>query len=136
MSNGKAVDTVRAAVMALNDGDIDGYLRHFDPSCPRWVPGFKQPLTLTEISDNFRLLRDAFDGLHLGEDLLFGDDQFACAQWRLRGVHVQDYLGYAPKGRTIDTQTCEVYQVSGGLVVTSWVYGDFGELFRQISGEQ
>jgi hypothetical protein len=136
MSDSKAVDTVRAAVMALNDGDIDGYLRYFDPSCPRWVPGFKQPLTLAEISDNFRLLRDAFDGLHLGADLLFGDDQFACAQWRLRGVHVRGYLGYPPKGRAIDTQTCEVYQVSGGLVITSWVYGDLGELFRQISGER
>jgi hypothetical protein len=136
MSDSKASDTVRAAVMALNGGDIDGYLRHFDPSCPRWVPGFEQPLTLTDIGENLRLLRDAFDGLHLATDLLFGDDHFACAQWRLRGVHVRDYLGYTPKGRSIDTRTCEVYQVSGGLVVTSWVYGDLGELFRQISGER
>jgi SnoaL-like polyketide cyclase len=132
----KAVDTIRAAVLALNDGDVDGYLRHFAPSCPRWVPGLEQPLTLTEISDNFRLLRDAFEGLHLGADLLFGDDEFACAHWRLRGVHVREYLGHAPKGRAIDTQTCEVYQVSGGLVITSWVHGDLGELFRQINSDQ
>jgi hypothetical protein len=136
MSDSEVLDTVRAAVAALNDGDIDGYLKHFDPSCPRWVPGLEQPLTLTEISDNFRLLRDAFDDLHLGEDMLFGDDRFACALWRLRGKHVRDYLGFAPLGRSIDTQTCEIYQVSDGLVVTSWVYGDLGQLFRQISGEQ
>ena len=136
MGDSTAVDVVRSAVTALNDGDVDGYLRRFDPSCPRWVPGLAQPLTLAEISDNFRQLRDAFEGLHLGEDLLFGDDQFACARWRLRGRHVKDYLGYLPHGKEIDTETCEVYQVSDGLVVTSWVYGDLGQLFRQIAGEQ
>jgi predicted ester cyclase len=49
---------------------------------------------------------------------------------------VQDYLGCPPLGKEIDTETCEVYQVSDGLVVTSWVYGDLGQLFRQIAGEQ
>jgi predicted ester cyclase len=136
MSDSKPVDAVRSAVRALNDGDIDGYLRHFDPSCPRWVSGLQQPLTLDEISDNYRQLQDAFEGLRLDEDLLFGDDQFACARWRLRGLHVKDYLGYPPSGRTIDAETCEIYQVSGGLVVTSWVYGDLGQLFSQIGDEQ
>jgi predicted ester cyclase len=136
MVQSKAVDTIRAAVLALNDGDVDGYVKHFDPSGPRWVPGSEQPITMTETRDNFLLLRDAFEGLYLGEDLLFGDDQFACAHWRLRGVHVREYMGYAPKGQTINTQTCEVYQVSGGLVISSWVHGDPGELFRQISGDQ
>jgi predicted ester cyclase len=134
MSDSTAVNVVRLAVTALNDGDIDGYLRRFDPSCPRWVPGLAQPLTLSEISDSFRQLRDAFEGLHLGEDLLFGDDQFACARWRLRGLHVKDYMGYPPSGQAIDTETCEIYQVSGGVVVTSWAYGDLGLLFRQIAG--
>jgi SnoaL-like polyketide cyclase len=133
MSDSAAVDVVRSAVTALNDGDVDGYVRRFDPSCPRWVPGLAQPLTLADISDNFRQLYDAFEGLHLGEDLLFGDDRFACARWRLRGRHVKDYLGYPPSGQVIDTQTCEVYQVKGGVVVASWAYGDLGELFRQIT---
>jgi SnoaL-like polyketide cyclase len=136
MSESAAVDVVRSAVMALNGGDVDGYLRRFDPSCPRWVPGLAQPLTLSEISDSFRQLYDAFEGLHLGEDLLFGDDQFACARWRLRGRHTKDYLGYPPLGKEIDAETCEVYQVSGGIVVASWVYGDLGQLFRQIADGQ
>ena len=136
MSDSAAVNVVRLAVAALNDGDVDGYVRHFDSSCPRWVPGLAQPLTLAEISDSFRQLYDAFEGLHLGEDLLFGDDRFACARWRLRGRQVKDYLGCPPLGKEIDTETCEVYQVSGGVVVASWAYGDPGELFRQITGEQ
>jgi predicted ester cyclase len=135
MNSSTAVGAVRSAVAALNDGNIDGYLRHFDPSCPRWAAGLAQPLTLTDIGDNLRLLHAAFDGLHLGEDLLFGDERFACARWRLRGRHVRDYLGFAPKGRSIDVETCEVYEVSGGLVITTWVYGDLGQLFRQIAEE-
>lgn len=135
MAESTAVDAVRSAVAALNDGDIDGYLRYFDPSCPRWVPGIAQPLTLADIADNFRLLQAAFEGLHLDEDLLFGDEGFACARWRLRGLHVGDYMGFAPKGQSIDVETCEIYEVSDGLVVASWVYGDLGQLFRQIGAE-
>jgi predicted ester cyclase len=136
MGDSTAVGAVRSAVAALNEGDIDGYLRYFDPSCPRWVPGIAQPLTLTDIADNFRLLYAAFEGLHLGEDLLFGDGRFACARWRLRGVHVSEYMGFAPKGRSINVENCEIYEVADGLVVTSWVYGDLGQLFRQIAADE
>jgi predicted ester cyclase len=136
MGSSTAVDAVRSAVAALNDGDIDGYLRHFDPSCQRWVAGLEKPLTLAEIGDSLRQLHGAFEGLHLGEDLLFGDERFACARWRLRGRHVHDYLGFAPTGRSIDTETCEIYQIEDGLVVTTWTYGDLGQLFRQIGAEQ
>ena len=135
MAESTAVDAVRSAVAALNDGDIDGYLRYFDPSCPRWAVGLPQPLTLTDIADNFRLLYAAFEGLHLDEDLLFGDERFACARWRLRGLHAGDYMGFAPKGRSIDVETCEIYEVANGLVVSSWVYGDLGQLFQQIGAE-
>jgi hypothetical protein len=136
MGDSKAADVIRSAVAALNDGDIDGYLQHFAPSCQRWVPGLEQPLALSEIGDSLRQLHDAFEGLHLGEDLLFGDERFACARWRLRGVHVKDYLGFAPTGRPIDAETCEVYQIGGDLVVTTWIYGDLEQLFRQITPEQ
>jgi predicted ester cyclase len=131
-----AADAVRSAVAALNDGDIDGYVRYFDPSCPRWAVGLAQPLTLTDIADSFRLLYAAFEGLHLDEDGLFGDERFACARWRLRGLHVGDYMGFPPKGRSIDVETCEIYEVADGIVVASWVYGDLGQIFRQIGTEQ
>jgi SnoaL-like polyketide cyclase len=79
--NGNPADTVRSAVAALNDGDID---------------------------DSLLQLHAAFEGLHLHEILLFGDERFVCARWRLRGRHVNDYLGYAPKGQSIDTETCRI----------------------------
>ena len=133
MGDSQAVDAVRSAVTALNAGDVDGYLGFFDPSCERWIAGFAQPLTLTEVGDGLRGLRAALEGLSLGEDLLFGDDRFVCARWRMRGVHASDYLGVAPTRRPIDVETCEVYEIRDDVVVTSWVYGDLlGQLIRQI----
>jgi predicted ester cyclase len=45
-------------------------------------------------------------------------------------------MGFPPKGRSIDVETCEIYEVTDGIVVASWVYGDLGQLFRQIGTEQ
>jgi hypothetical protein len=136
MGDGNAMAAVRSAVVALNDGDIDGYLKYFDPSCLRWVAGFAQPLTLADIADSLRQSHAAFEGLHLDEDLLFGDERYVCARWRLRGLHVSDYLGVAPKRRSIDVETCEVYEIDSDLVVTTWTYGDPGQLIRQITAEE
>jgi predicted ester cyclase len=132
MSDGTHVDAIRSAVAALNRGDIDAYLQLFDPSCPRWVAGFEQPLLLTDIDDNLRQLRAAFDPLRLEEDAVFGADQLVCARWRLRGTHVAEYMGIAATRRAIATQSCEVYEFSGDQVCAVWTYGDHGELFRQI----
>ncbi|MGD0379852.1 MAG: ester cyclase [Acidimicrobiales bacterium] len=135
MADSKAVDAVRSAVAAFNDGDVDGYLRYFDPSSRRWVAGLVQPLTLAEISDNLRQLQGAFEGLHLHEVLLFGDERFACARWRMRGVHTSDYLDLAPTKRPIDVETCEIYELDSDVVVTTWTYGDLGQLFGQLAAE-
>jgi hypothetical protein len=137
MGDSKAVDSVRSAVAALNDGDIDGYLGYFAPSCQRWVAGFEQPLGLNDVGAGLRQLHAAFEGLYLAEDLQFGDERFACARWRMRGVHACDYLGFSPTGVSIDVGTCEVYEIGGDLVVTSWVYGDLlGQLVAQIGTEE
>ena len=94
--NGKPADTVRSAVAALNDGDIDGYLRYFDPSCQRWVAGLGRPL------DGSRGRR------RLHDEILIWD---------------------SPSRRStseVDTETCEIYETAGGIVVTTWTYGDSG----------
>lgn len=130
------VDVIRAAVAALNAGEVDGYLRCFDLSCGRWVTGLQQPLTVVEMGDNLRLLREGFEDLCLEEELLFGDQRFVCARWRLRGIHVGEYMGVAPTSRTIDVSNCEVYEFGEELVVAVWTYGDPAELFRQIGASE
>jgi SnoaL-like polyketide cyclase len=135
VGSSRAVSAVRSAVMRLNDDDIDGYLDSFEPTCRRWISGFAQPLTLTEVGDGLRQLHAAFEGLHLVEDVLFGDERFACARWRMRGLHVRDYVGVPPTGRSIDIETCEVYELGDALVATSWVYGDLlAQLVAQLTG--
>jgi hypothetical protein len=135
MVDSKAVVAVRSAVEAFNDGDVDGYMGHFDSSSLRWVAGLPQPLTQTEIRANLWQLHAAFEGLHLHETLLFGQERFVCARWRMRGLHVNDYLGITPTRRSIDLETCEIYEIGDDLVVATWTYGDLGQLFRQITPE-
>jgi predicted ester cyclase len=133
LSGSEAVDAVRSAVTALNDGDIEGYLAHFEPSSKRWIGGTETALSLTDIEDNLRQMDAAFADLHLDEELLFGDARFVCARWRLRGRHVGDYFGFAPTAQAIDFASCEVYEVDAGRVIATWVYSDFNQLIRQIS---
>jgi hypothetical protein len=135
MPDNKAVDAIRSAVAAFNASDVEGYLKYFDPSSRRWVAGLAQPLTFGEVSDNLRKLQAAFEGLHLHEDLLFGDEQFVCARWRIRGVHTNDYLGVVPTKQSIDVETCEIYELRDEVVVTTWTYGDLGQLFSQLAAE-
>jgi predicted ester cyclase len=129
----KAVETVRSAVAALNGGSIDGYLAYFDPAAKRWPEGLEQPITLPIIRDGLEELFKVFAGFHLDEDLLFGDERFVCARWRMRGVLVGGYMGFLPAGQAIDVETCELYDVNDDLVVEGWVYGDvIGQLSRQL----
>jgi predicted ester cyclase len=133
MGASDAVDAVRSAVAAFNEGEIDGYLAHFDPSSKRWLGGAATPLSLTDIRDNLHQMQAAFAGLHLDEDLLFGDERFVCARWRLRGRHVGDYLGFPATDQSIDFETCEVYEIDAGRVIATWAYGDLDQLVRQIT---
>jgi predicted ester cyclase len=133
MDDNEAVGSVRSAVAAFNDGDIQGYIQAFDPSCLRWVAGVDQPLSLADVHDGLKKLHSAFEGLRLHEERLFGDRRFACAQWRMYGRHVNDYEGVTALGKTIDVATCEIYEVRDSLVIVTWTYGDFGQLFQQIA---
>ena len=128
----ESVDLIRSAATALNRGDVDGYLGHFDPGCRRWIVGFDEPLSLVQVGDGLRELVAAFEPLQLSADALFGGGGSVCARWRLRGTQVGEYGGIAATNREIDVEQCEVYEVADGMVVESWVYVDPGELFRQI----
>ena len=126
------VEAVRAAVAALNDGDIDGYLRHFERSCHRWIAGLDRPFGLDDIADNLHHLLSAFDRLRLDEEAIFGADGLVCARWCLRGAHVNEFLDLAATGCEIAVQSCEVYALTGSRVTEVWTYQDPLEIFRQI----
>jgi len=135
MTGNGHVEAIRAAVRALNGGDVDGHLRAFTPTSLRWVPGIEEPFPTSVVAQNINALRDAFTGFHLHEDLLFGDGRHVCARWRMVGTHTGEYFGIAASGRAISVEHCEIYEFDrdeGGLVATTWSYGDPAALFHQI----
>ena len=134
MSGSKCANDIRSAVEALNRGDMSGYLRHFGTPSVRWVDGIDEPFSLDFVGESLSQLLSAFEGLHLAEELLFGNDRYVCAHWRMTGRHVGEYFSLPPTGRDIDVRLCEVYEFDGGRVSTTWTHGDPGVLFRQIEG--
>jgi len=127
-------DLIRRSVAALNAGDVEGYLAGFSPGCLRWVSGLATPLTLSDIEANLRQMVEAFDQLHLREDLLFGGSGHVFARCTLQGVHTGQYGGTAPTQRAIAVQTSELYAVADSVVTESWVFGDLTSLFDQLEG--
>jgi len=133
--NGRqCVSSIRIAVAALNRGEVNEYLRHFGPASLRWVDGLDTPFSISDVAENLKVLLSAFEGLHLGEELLFGTDRHVCAHWRMTGRHVGEYLGIPPTFHAIDVRTCEVYEFDDGRVSTTWTHGDPLVMFRQIDG--
>jgi predicted ester cyclase len=124
---------IRSAVVAVNRGDVKGYLKNFSSSCLRWIAGFDQPMSLADVGDHLSQLIEAFDPLRLDEELLIADDQFVCARWQLRGTQVGAFMGMPSHGNSIDVATCEIYKIADGMVIESWVYQDPGQLFAQMA---
>lgn len=127
------VESIRAAVAALNRGDVDAYLQSFDIESKRYLSGSDQPLSLADIRNGIGEMYEAFVPFVLVEEAIFGDDRSVCARWRIRGTQVAPFMGVPSVGATIDVQTCEIYEFQGDLVVVSYVYGDHGEMFRQMA---
>jgi predicted ester cyclase len=134
VGSSECVKDIRSAVAALNQGDVSGYLRHFGDPSPRWVDGIDEAIPLSDVAENLSQLLAAFEGLGLAEELLFGDDRYVCAHWRMTGRHVGEYFGTAPTGREVVVPLCEVYEFDAGRVSNTWTHGDPAELFRQIQG--
>jgi predicted ester cyclase len=127
------VESIRAAVAALNRGDVDGYLQSFDVDSKRYLSGSDQPLSYGDINNGVTEMLSAFVPFVLEEEAIFGDEHSVCARWRIRGTQVAPFMGVPSVGATIDVQTCEIYEFEGDLVTVSYVYGDHGEMFRQMA---
>jgi predicted ester cyclase len=127
---------IRSAVLALNAGDVAGYLRYFAPSCKRWICGFDEPLGLAEVQETLEQMLEAFNPFHLSEELLFANGNHICARWQIRGVQTGEFLGLTSRGGHIDVATCEIYHIVDERVLTSWVYQDPGQMFAQMAAGQ
>lgn len=128
----EGVEHVRAAVAALNRGDVDAYGAAFHPDCIRWSNDTGMAVPAAEVLETLRQLQAAFTDFRLTDELLFGCGDRVVARWRTRGVHTGEFASIPATGRSIDIRTCEVYELSGDLVVATWSYGDPTAMPRQL----
>jgi predicted ester cyclase len=133
MVEAKGSTIVRAAVRALNAGDVERYQEAFAPTCMRWTLGAGDAVPAAAVGEVLEDLHRAFENFHLDEELLLDAGRHVVARWRTSGTHVGEYAGIAPTGRTFTVQTCEIYQLDGDAVVATWSYGDPMDLVRQLT---
>jgi steroid delta-isomerase-like uncharacterized protein len=133
---GTGTEAVRAAVDALNRGDVATYESAFAANCERWMLGVATPMTSAEVATTLRDLHRAFREFRLEEELLFGCGDRVVARWRATGVHQGEFAGIAPTGRAISVETCEIYELTDGRVTATWSYGDPLDLARQLGALQ
>jgi predicted ester cyclase len=133
MDHDAMIEAVRAAVAALNAGDLATYGAAFDPAARRWTLGFEGTATPAEVGAQLADLLRAFDGFHLDEELILSDANRVVARWRTSGTHVADYYGIPATGRTFAVQTCEIYEFDGDRVAATWSYGDPMDLVKQLT---
>ncbi len=130
------IETVRAAVDALNRGDVATYESAFAGDCKRWMLGVESPMTAAQVAETLRDLHRAFRDFRLEEELLFGCGDRVVARWRATGIHERAFADIAPTGRSISIETCEIYELAGGRVKATWSYGDPMDLARQLGALQ
>lgn len=126
------VDSVRRAVVALNQGNVDAYQEAFAPSCLRWSSGSSVAAPAGDVADTLRALHAAFRDLRLDKELLLESGRYVIARWVITGLHEAAFGGIAASGRSIEVRTCEIYEFDGDLVVNTWSYGDPLEMPRQL----
>jgi hypothetical protein len=51
-SSSQCTDDIRAAVNALNRGQVEEYLRHFSAQSLRWVDGIDAAIPVTDVDSN------------------------------------------------------------------------------------
>jgi predicted ester cyclase len=126
------VGRIRAAVAALNRGDVDTYAASFDPACLRWGNDTETAVPAADIAESLRQMHAAFEGFTIGEELLVGCGDHVVARWRVTGTHTGEFASIPPTGRSIDIAQAEIYQFAGDRVIATWNYGDPLALPRQL----
>lgn len=63
-----------------------------------------------------------------------GDRVFA--KMKFTGIHVGEFLGYAPSGKRVSWQGCALFTFDGDLIADVWVLGDLKSLEAQLENHR
>jgi hypothetical protein len=133
MTDRSPVDILKSQAHAIAvDRDVDAFLAHFAPNClfrdmtePRPRVGHQ------ELRDYMQAYLEVMSDMEIEYLTLFGDDEFALAEFVLHGLYRGD--GAVPGGTRVALHYCAIDQIRDGLVQSETSYSVPQELERQLA---
>ncbi len=134
MTTEKNVATLRRAIQAINDRDLNinptlvtpGFVRHDLASAFREVGG------RDGVTDFLQLLIGAVPDLQIQEEELIATDDRAALRVTLSGTHQGEFQGVAPTGNRVEIRGTHTYRFEDGLLAETWQLWDVATFLRQI----
>jgi predicted ester cyclase len=127
---------VEAARQCWNAGDLDGYLRLYDPRIQLhgYAPG---PLDKTAVTEFYRgifasLPASGRPGPQLDFHQVLVDGPLYCCSFTMSGVHTGEFMGVPATGRPYALDGITILRFEGDKVVERWSTADFLGMLTQL----
>jgi steroid delta-isomerase-like uncharacterized protein len=127
------VALVRAALDALNNGDIDACVAFLSPDFVMNLAGLP-PMHGPDVwRQGADVIKRGFPDLRGNiDDIVAAGDRVAL-RLTFRGTHQGEYLGIPATGRAIEYVSHEFYRIAGGLFAEEWICSDFATMHGQLT---
>ena len=87
-----------------------------------------------QVCDYVTMVTTALSGYRCDVEMLVEDGDRAAAKVLFSGIHVGDFLGYAPTGRKVEWRGAAFFTAGNGRLRDIWVLGDLATLRSQLEG--
>ncbi|MEX2457911.1 MAG: ester cyclase, partial [Actinomycetota bacterium] len=119
------------AVEAWNAGDVEGYLRLYDPSLSLHAGAYDFP-DLTAVAGMYRGFFAATSDLVLTIHESFGEGERLCARYVVTARHTGDLMGIPATGTDIAITGITVMHFEDGRVLERWDADDSAEMLAKL----
>lgn len=130
----KNVDLLRAALEALNAGDLEACMSRMEPEFIINIAGVPQYTGRDTWKQGVDYFRQAFPDTTATIEDIFGTGDRVAVRLTLTGTHTGEFQGIPATGRTVTYSSNEIYRIGdNSLIAEEWICSDMASLFAQIS---
>jgi steroid delta-isomerase-like uncharacterized protein len=132
------VDLIRRHFQLEESGQYAAILADMHDPPEYYIPGISDEhvRSAANVTEIHTALFTAFSPLQVDVNNIFATEDWGCAEVDVHGVHVGEFDGIPPSGKHLHFNTCAVFRLRDGKIVSESVYFDRRELLRQLGIEE
>ncbi|MGH3086986.1 MAG: ester cyclase [Rubrobacteraceae bacterium] len=132
MSANENKAVLRSAIKEFNEGNLEGYLAHYDESLVTHGYPPELPANLDGIKAFYAMMFSAFTdaNVELHEVLSEGDE--VAARYTFRAKHTGDFMGIPPTNKEVSMGGITILRLRDGKIVERWQNADLMGLMQQL----